>query len=155
MMLIRATLCVMTAALLSCGSTMPTATQLDELESQVRREQEPEYARLSQMRAAGQLTPGEYDVQKDSLDLKVQNKVDNMVWSRHALAQSHLKSIGMPTPDLPIANLPPGVGSVQGSLYNSQRLNGLGNQMQANFMQNAGTSSFQKGSSAGTVYDQP
>jgi hypothetical protein len=132
---------------------MPTAAQMDQLESQVRREEEPEYARLSQMRAAGQLSPGEYEVQKQSLDLRVQNKVDNMVWSRHALAQSHLKSMGMPTPDLPVSNLPPGVGSIQGSLYTSSRLNGLGNQIQANAMQSIGTSSFQKGTSAGTAYD--
>jgi hypothetical protein len=78
---------------------MPTAAQMDQLESQVRREEEPEYARLSQMRAAGQLSPGEYEVQKQSLDLRVQNKVDNMVWSRHALAQSHLKSITKPVPE--------------------------------------------------------
>ncbi|MCX6853522.1 MAG: hypothetical protein NTV80_01295 [Verrucomicrobia bacterium] len=132
---------------------MPTATQMDELERQVRREEEPEYARLAQMRTAGQLSPGEYEVQKQSLDLRVQNKVDNMVWSRHALAQSNLKSMGMPTPDLPVSNLPPGVGTVQGSLYNSTRLNGLGNQMQSNYMQNLGTSSFQKGVGAGTAYD--
>lgn len=152
-MLLRVTLCLMTAALMSCGSTMPTATQMDELESQVRREQEPEYARLSQMRSAGQLSPGEYDVQKQSLDLRVQNKVDNMVWNRHALAQSSLKSMGLPTPDLPVSNLPPGVGTVRGSLYTSSRLNGLGSQVQANMMQSMGTASFQKGSNAGTAYD--
>ncbi len=105
------------------------------------------------MRAAGQLSPGEYDVQKASLDLRVQNKVDNMVWSRHALAQSHLKSQGLPTPDQPVSNLPPGVGTVQGSIYTSPRLNGLGNQIQANVMQSIGTASFQKGTSAGTIYD--
>lgn len=153
MTLIRAILCFSCVVLVSCGSTMPTAAQMDQLESQVRREEEPEYARLSQMRAAGQLSPGEYEVQKQSLDLRVQNKVDNMVWSRHALAQSHLKSMGMPTPDLPVSNLPPGVGSIQGSLYTSSRLNGLGNQIQANAMQSMGTSSFQKGTSAGTAYD--
>jgi hypothetical protein len=69
---------------------MPTASQMDLLESQVRQEEEPEYVRLTQMRSAGQLSPGEYEVQKQALDRRVQNKVDNMVWSRHALAQSHL-----------------------------------------------------------------
>ena len=118
MTLIRAILCFSCVVLVSCGSTMPTAAQMDQLESQVRREEEPEYARLSQMRAAGQL-----------------------------------KSMGMPTPDLPVSNLPPGVGSIQGSLYTSSRLNGLGNQIQANAMQSIGTSSFQKGTSAGTAYD--
>ena len=150
---IRAILCLSCVALLSCGTTMPTASQMDLLESQVRQEEEPEYVRLMQMRSAGQLSPGEYEVQKQALDRRVQNKVDNMVWSRHALAQSHRKSQGLPTPDQPVSNLPPGVGTVQGSIYTSARLNGLGNEIQANAMQSMGTSSFQKGMSAGTAYD--
>jgi len=150
---IRAILCLFCVALMSCGSTIPTAAQMDQLESRLRKEEAPEYERLAQMRRAGQLSPGEYEVQKQALDLRVQNKVDSMVWSRHALAQSHLKAQGLPTPDRPVSNLPPGVGTIQGSIYTSARLNGLGNQIQANAMQSMGTSSFQKGTSAGTAYD--
>lgn len=150
---IRAILCLSCVALMSCGSTIPTPAQMDQLESRLRKEEAPEYERLAQMRRAGHLSPGEYEVQKQALDMRVQNKVDSMVWSRHALAQSHLKAQGLPTPDRPVSNLPPGVGTVQGSIYSSARMNGLGSEIQANAMQSMGTSSFQKGTSAGTVYD--
>lgn len=140
--------------LMSCASsTMPTPGQLDQLEKQVRSEYQAQYTSLAQQRSSGQLTPDQYNASLADLDKKVRNKVDTMVWSRHNLAQSELKSMGMPTPDAPVQLDAPTAGQVNGSLYSSSRVNGLGNQIQGNFMRDMGGGNFNSGRRAGTVYD--
>lgn len=109
-------------------STAPTAAQLDAFERQLRTEARAEYAALDQQRAAGQLTQAEHAAARARLDQRIQNQVDTLAWSRHALAQSELKALGIPTPDKPVANPPPGVGQTQGSLYNALRTSGMGSQ---------------------------
>lgn len=143
---------LLTALLVSCASTAPTAEQLDALERKVRAEHQSYYDELSQRRAAGQLTEAEYAAERSRLDHQVHSKVDTMVWSRHELAQSDLKANGIPTPDKPVILDAPGVGSVQGSLYSSSRINGLGNQIQGNMMRDLGGANFNQ-RRAGSVYD--
>jgi len=138
-MTIRISLNLALAAMLSlCAScitnTTPTAAQLDAYESQLRVAARPEYAALEQQLASGQLTRGEYEASRAEVDQRVQNQVDSMAWSRHALAQSELKALGIPTPDQPVANPPPGVGQTQGSLYNAMRTTGMGSQSGANVL---------------------
>jgi len=152
-MILRHCLCLLLlATLVRCETTAPTADQMDLLESKVRADHAPQYADLNQQRASGQLTPDEYVTAKAALDLRVRNKVDTMLWNRHALAESDRKANGLPTPDKPVANLPPGVGQTQGSLYTSSRLNGMGNQVQGNFMRDMGSTNFNE-RRAGTAYD--
>ena len=140
------------AVLVSCESTAPTVEQLDALEAKVRSEHREDYALLEQQRAAGQMTADEYAVEHAALEKRVQNKVDTMLWTRHSLAQSELKANGIPTPDKPVDLAPPGVGTAQGSLYSSSRMNGLGNQMQGNFMRDLGNSNYNQ-RRAGSAYD--
>lgn len=145
--------CLLAALLVSCESTAPTPDQLDALEQKVRADHQVYYDDLNQRRAAGQLTQAEYETEKTKLDHQVHSKVDTMLWTRHELAQSEMKANGIPTPDRPVLLDAPGVGSVQGSLYSSSRMNGLGNQIQGNFMRDVGGSNFNE-RRAGTVYDQ-
>lgn len=144
--------CLLAAMLASCASTAPTAEQLNALEHKVRADHQPYYDELVQRRDAGQLTQAEYEVERKRLDHQVHSKVDTMVWTRHELAQSELKANGIPTPDRPVVLDAPGVGTVQGSLYSSSRINGLGNQIQGNFMRDMGGSNFNQ-RRAGSVYD--
>lgn len=109
-------------------NTVPTAAQLDAYERQLKAAAQPEYAALEQQRASGQLTESDYENSRHKLDQRIQNQVDTMAWSRHALAQSERKALGIPTPDRPVSNPPPGVGQTQGSLYNSMRTTGMGSQ---------------------------
>ncbi len=134
-------------------NTMPTPDQLDQLERQVRAEHQSQYDELSKQRSSGQLTVEQYQSSLSALDQKVRNKVDTMLWSRHQLAQSELKSLGIPTPDAPVQLEPPTAGQVNGSLYSSSRVNGLGNQIQGNFMRDMGGGNFNSGRRAGTLYD--
>ncbi len=138
--------------LVSCESTAPSAAQLDHFEKLVRHELEPEFNALSAQRASGQLTEVEYQQQKARLEHQVLSRVDTMAWSRHELAQSERKANGLPTPDRPVALDAPGMGSVSGSLYSSSRINGLGNQIQGNFMRDMGGANFND-RRAGTIYD--
>lgn len=109
-------------------NTVPTAAQLDAYERQLKAAAQPEYAELEQQRASGQLTESGYESARHQLDQRIQNQVDTMAWSRHALAQSERKAMGIPTPDQPVANPPPGVGQTHGSLYNNMRTTGMGSQ---------------------------
>jgi hypothetical protein len=134
-------------------NTMPTPAQLDRLEREVRATHQEQYDELARQRSSGQLSLDQYQNSLSILDQKVRNKVDTMVWSRHQLAQSELKSLGIPTPDAPVQIEPPLAGQVNGSLYSSSRINGLGNQIQGNFMRDMGGGNFNNGRRAGTIYD--
>jgi len=148
-------LLLLAALLCACESTtMPTPEQMDALAAKVRAERNDDYAALEQARATGRVNALEYQTERAALDKSVQDKVDTMLWSRHALAQSERKANKLPTPDQPIDNPAPGAGNIQGSLYSSSRLNGLGNQQQANFMRDVGGAQF-NGRRAGSVWDQP
>lgn len=151
-MLLRSILFAFITALVSCESTAPTASQMDELEATVRADYRERFSELEQQRRTGAITQVDYEMQYGSLNREVTNKVDTMLWNRHALAQSELKANNIPTPDKPVELTPPGVGQSQGTLYNSTRINGLGNQIQGNFMRDMGSTNAQfRG--AGTMYD--
>lgn len=138
----------------ACVSSTPTAEKLDELERNVRAEYREEYVMLEEQRRSGAMGGEEYTLAKTQLDRRVQNRVDTMAWSRHALVESDMKANAIPTPDRPQQNIPPGVGTLQGSVYNAQRQNGIGNQVMGNMMQELGGTSF-NARRAGTLYDQP
>jgi hypothetical protein len=144
--------CFLSLLLMSCASTAPTVEQLDALEHQVRAEHREEYFDLEQRRASGQLTQADYETERARLDHRVRAKVDTMAWSRHQLAQSQRKALGLPTPDQPVLLEAPGIGSINGSLYSSSRINGLGNQIQGNMMRDLGGTNFND-RRAGTIYD--
>jgi len=152
-MKLRLLLCQLTCLLAACtSSSVPTPEQLDALEQKLRDENQPLYADLSQRRASGQLSQAEYEAERASLDHRLLAKVDAMTWSRHALVQSEMKANGIPTPDQPVVLEAPGAGTVQGSLYSSSRINGLGNQIQGNMMRDVGGGNFNQ-RRAGTIYD--
>lgn len=151
-MRLRFLLFSLVTALVSCESTAPTAAQMDELDARVRASFSSRFSELEQQRRSGAITQADYEMQHAALNREVSNKVDTQLWNRHALAQSELKANHIPTPDRPVELTPPGVGQSQGTLYNSTRINGLGNQIQGNFMRDMGSSSAQF-RSAGTMYD--
>ena len=149
----HAHLFLLPALLSACVSSVPTAEKLDELERNVRAEYREDYVILEDQRRNGSLDAASYAVAKEQLEKRVQNRVDTMAWSRHALVESDMKANAIPTPDRPQNNVAPGVGSISGSVYNSQRQNGIGNQVMGNMMQELGGSSF-NARRAGTLYDQ-
>lgn len=153
-MFLRLVLCLSASVLLGgCVSSVPTADVMDDLEKKVRAEYRPHYADLEDQRRSGTMTPEEYISAKNSLDKRVQSKVDTMLWSRHALVQSDMKANGLPTPDRPQSNDPPGVGTLSGTLYNSNRQSGLGNQSMDQMVRSGGNS-LNNARRAGTMYDQ-
>lgn len=151
----RLVLCLFVSGFLNaCIHSMPTAEKLDELERSVREEYREEFADLDAQRRSGQLSTEQYKVAQAQLEKRVQNRVDTMAWNRHALVQSDMKANAIPTPDRPQALSPPGVGSISGSVYNSTRQNGIGNEIMGSYMQDIGNRNF-NGRSAGSMYDQP
>lgn len=148
----RGLLPALALVLAACESTVPTVAQMEALEQRVRAEHQPEYAELASFRASGQMSAEQHADAVAALDKKVRNKVDNMLWNRHSLAQSERKSLGLPTPDRPVQIDAPVAGQINGSLYSSSRVNGLGNQIQGNFMRDVGGGNFNQ-RRAGTLYD--
>lgn len=152
-MFLRLVLCLSASALLgACVSSVPTADVMDDLEKKVRAEYRQDYADLDDQRRAGTLASEDYVIAKEKLDKRVQNKVDTMLWSRHALVQSDMKANGVPTPDRPQQNDPPGVGSMSGTMYNSTRQNGLGSQAMDQMVRTGG--SLNNARRPGTMYDE-
>jgi hypothetical protein len=149
---VRGLLPVLALMLAACESTVPTSAQMDALEQKVRAEHQPEYAELASLRTSGRISAEQHAEALQMLDKKVRNKVDTMLWSRHNLAQSELKSLGIPTPDRPVQLEAPTAGQINGSLYSSSRVNGMGNQIQGNFMRDVGGSNF-NARRAGSLYD--
>jgi hypothetical protein len=137
----------------ACVNSVPTAEKLDQLEQQVRAEYRQEYVALDEQRRSGGMDQVEYNAAKKQIDQRVQNRVDTMAWSRHALVQSDMKANAIPTPDKPQSNLPPGVGSMQGTVYNSTRQNGIGTQAIGNMIQQSNATTY-NGRRAGTMYDE-
>lgn len=137
----------------ACVSSTPTAESLDAMERKVREEYRQDYASLEDQRRTGALDAEQYRIARGQLDQRVQNRVDTMAWSRHALVQSDMKANAIPTPDAPQQNTPPGVGTITGSVYNSTRQNGLGSQVMGTMMQELGGTTI-NGRRAGTLYDQ-
>jgi len=153
MRLLLPTLLAGCMALAACSSTVPSPEQLDALERQVRAQHRGDYEALENRRQSGELDAESHRIALAALDKRVRNEVDTRLWSRHALAQSELKSNDIPTPDRPIPLAPPGAGTLQNSLYNSQRQTGMGSQLMGNFLRDSGGANFNS-SRAGTMYDQ-
>lgn len=93
--------------LASCATTtmdsIPTVAELNAYEKVVRGRYQPVYDELEHKRATGAISKAEYAEQKQRLDSKVAEAVNNAAWNKHYLAESERKSDGVPTPDQPVA----------------------------------------------------
>ena len=105
-------------ATLSCTSTLPTAEGLDQYAEMLRQRAAPEFAELRRQRDAGQITQDAYNERVTFIEQRIREETDNLAWSRHNIAESQRKALGIPTPDKPVQLIPPvaGVNSAN-SLY--------------------------------------
>ncbi|MCB1226127.1 MAG: hypothetical protein KDK99_09985 [Verrucomicrobiales bacterium] len=87
----------------SCQSTLPTAADLDAYKVTFQQRAQPQYDELERQRASGAVDEYEYQARKQALDNQVQKNARDAAWARHDLAQSERKSMGLPTPDQPVA----------------------------------------------------
>jgi|GEM_PF-3060438 len=116
-----------TFGLVQCGtSTLPTADSLTANAQILREQARPEFEELDRRRAAGSLSEGDYQAEKAALEKRISNGARDAAWSRHQLAESERKALGLPTPDAPQVVIAPnaliggaGGGGVSGggSLY--------------------------------------
>lgn len=105
---------LLSGLLASCASrtmdSIPTLAELNAYEKVVRARYQVLYNELDQKRASGTISKAEYAEQKQRLDSKVFEAVNNAAWNKHYLAESERKSDGVPTPDHPVALSPGQVG---------------------------------------------
>ncbi|HYF34707.1 MAG TPA: hypothetical protein VD994_05400, partial [Prosthecobacter sp.] len=95
-----AALALLSAGVVACVSTLPSAEQLDAYEKAARAEYQAAYAELESQR--GQMTPEQYAAEREALDQRVRTAADTKAWGRHALAESELRAQGIPTPEQPV-----------------------------------------------------
>jgi hypothetical protein len=92
--------------------SVPTAAQLSAFERLIRARMQPEYDALEKQRASGLINQASYAENKQRLDSKVWEEVNNAAWQNHFLAESERKANGIPTPDDPVGlNAASGGGS--------------------------------------------
>ena len=109
--------------LVACGgSTLPSAESLTEHMRQLRQQAQPEFDALERERAAGRLSAEAYAERTVALEQRIGEDARDAAWTRHSLAQSERKALGLPTPDQPVAIVAPnallgGAGGSDGSLY--------------------------------------
>lgn len=93
--------------LASCASStmdsVPTEQELNKYAGVVRARYKAEYDELEQKRARGAISKADYEFNKDRLDSRVNEEVNDAAWNKHFLAESERKADGVPTPDAPVA----------------------------------------------------
>ncbi len=90
--------------------SVPTEQELNKYAGIVRARYQAEYADLEQKRARGAISKDDYEFNKNRLDSKVNEEVNNAAWNKHFLAESERKADGVPTPDAPVALNPGATG---------------------------------------------
>jgi hypothetical protein len=147
----------------SCASSsLPTADSLTRATQQLRQQAQPEFDELDRQRAAGSLSQEDHAASKAALEKRIADDARQSAWTRHFLAQSERKALGLPTPDQPVAITPPNAmmggaagGTVigDGTLYRpftQQSQGAAGLNFNGGFLPSAGTMN-----NASTRYVQP
>jgi hypothetical protein len=96
------------------NSSIPDARDLETYRASAAVVFKNERAALEQQRAAGSITPEEYQRQLAALELRIDQRATDAAWTRHALAEAERKIMGIPTPDAPQMIAVPQAGSSQG-----------------------------------------
>lgn len=124
---------LLASLLASCASStmdsVPTPAELDRYAAKVRARYQSEYDELERKRANGSLSKEDYAFNKQRLDSKVNEEVNNAAWNKHFLAESERKADGVPTPDQPVhldSSTPVGGGFYRPSNQNYGQVTGQG-----------------------------
>lgn len=109
---------LLASLLVSCASStmdsVPTERELNTYAGVVRARYQAEYDELERRRARGAISKADYEFNKNRLDSKVNEEVNDAAWNKHFLAESERKADGVPTPDQPVALTP---GSMTGESF--------------------------------------
>lgn len=160
------------ALLASCASStmdsIPIGERMEIYKDQAQRDFQDDFARIGELHMTHVLSDAEYKAQYAELQDKVVQRAHTLAWNQHNLAELERKSQGVPTPDAPVANMPPSAmhgGAGGGSMYRSyqQQFNsaagvGGGNQLNPSQLQTRMSSqggAMSRSNYPGSVYDDP
>ena len=99
-------------------AAIPSAADLDRYHEKYRAIAQPHFDELERQRASGQLTQAAYEMEKESLEGRVQQQAVDAAYSAHQLAQSDRRAHDLPTADRR-QDIPNAQGSASGSFYQS------------------------------------
>ncbi len=114
--------------LVSCESTTPTAADLDRYNKEVEMQTQRQIAALSERRSRGELSQEQYDEQVAALKADIPRRANEIAWTRHDLAESQMRALGIPTGDHPVQVDPPLKGGETFYRQAGQVSQGFGNQ---------------------------
>lgn len=107
-------------ALVACGSpTIPTAADMERYYHEAEKIAQRDIDRLAARRDRGEITSAEFERREAAIRDGIPRRASEIAWTRHDLAESERRSMGIPTPGAPMAVQAPGRGGMAGSLYHA------------------------------------
>ena len=110
-------LSLLVAVLCSCHSTLPTVADLDHFYKEAERRANVQIEKLAQQRNSGQMGQEEFDYRAQIIRDDIPRKASEMAWTRHDMAETEKRALGIPTGGNTANISAPQVGGIQGSLY--------------------------------------
>jgi hypothetical protein len=108
---------LLVATLCSCQSTAPNVADMDRYYKEAERRANVQIEKLEQQRASGQMGKEEFDYRAQLVRDDIPRKANDMAWTRHDLAETEKRALGLPTGGSNVGVSAPQVGGIQGSLY--------------------------------------
>jgi hypothetical protein len=129
--ILAAAVALLTAA---CSSTLPTVADMDHYYAEAEKSAQRDIDRIASLRDRGRISQEEYDRREAVIKESIPKRASQMAWAKHELAQSELRGLGIPTPDVPVGiSAPGGRGSnTDGSFYRQAGQSGPGYQQYSN-----------------------
>ena len=122
---------LLAAVLCACQSTLPTVSDMDRFYKEAERRANVKIGELAQQRDSGLMSAEEFDFKAQRIRDDIPRKASAMAWTRHELAESEMRALGIPTGDHPVAVSAPQVGAGGSSFYH-QPGNPTGNDSNGN-----------------------
>lgn len=103
--------------LASCQSTIPDQADLARFEEQATVMAQRQIGLLDKQLAAGEITQEQHDRSVAAIQADIPRRAHDLAWTRHELAESEKRALGVPTGDAPMGVRSPGLGQVHDSFY--------------------------------------
>ncbi len=116
--MIRALFALAALLLASCGSTIPTASDIQRYYVAAEQQAQRDLNHLTELKSSGEISSEEFKRREEAIKDSIPQRASKMAWARHELSQSEMRGMGIPTPDgSGVQMAAPTRGAVSGSLY--------------------------------------
>ncbi|MEY4482841.1 MAG: hypothetical protein RL693_293 [Verrucomicrobiota bacterium] len=103
-------------SLISCRSTMPSASDMDRFQQKAEQMAQQQIVLLDAQKARGEISSEMHEAKVAAIKEGIPKKTSELAWAQHELAESHKRALGIPTGDMAQAVSVPKTGG-QDSFY--------------------------------------